>query len=161
MSAVNVRRREALNASACALTRRISGRSGCKRKFTEAANLSPAGGHKPAPVAGVPTLVRGHERGFQFHFGREFGEYLWECFLDAGTEFGIPIADAGGGIAPADLASSDHEHPSPEEHARADGRDDRRRADLRRAGRRDRREPDRFALGCNEARARMRQTATA
>ena len=52
----------------------------------------PVGGYRQAPVAGVHALVIRHERGFQFHFGREFGEYLWECFLDAGEEFGLQPA---------------------------------------------------------------------
>ena len=49
----------------------------------------PSAGHTQAPVAGVHCLVVRHTHGFQFHFGREYGEYLWECFLDAGAEFGI------------------------------------------------------------------------
>lgn len=47
------------------------------------------GGHTQAMVAAVHCLVIRDGRGFQFHFGREFGEYMWECFLDAGMEFGI------------------------------------------------------------------------
>lgn len=50
---------------------------------------APVGGHTQAPVAGVHCLILRSETGFQFHFGREFGEYLWECFVDAGQEFGL------------------------------------------------------------------------
>ena len=47
------------------------------------------GGHTQATVASVHCLIIRNEQGYQFHFGREFGEYMWECFLDAGEEFGI------------------------------------------------------------------------
>jgi len=57
----------------------------CKLSSVQA----PVNGHTQAPVAGVHCLVIRDNLGFQFHFGREFGEYLWECFLDAGAEFGI------------------------------------------------------------------------
>jgi len=48
-----------------------------------------AGGHTQGTIAGVHCLVIQSEKGYQIHFGREFGEYMWECFLDAGAEFGI------------------------------------------------------------------------
>ncbi len=47
------------------------------------------GAHTQATVGGVHCLVIRSEHGFQFHFGREFGECMWEFFMDAGMEFGI------------------------------------------------------------------------
>jgi glycine cleavage system aminomethyltransferase T len=47
------------------------------------------GRHAQAPVAGVRTLVIRKDAGFQMHFFREFGPYLWEAILEDGAEFGI------------------------------------------------------------------------
>ena len=47
------------------------------------------GRHARFPLAGVPVLVVRKPEGFQLHFSREFGPYLWECLLEAGEEFGI------------------------------------------------------------------------
>lgn len=51
-----------------------------------------AGNHAQWMVAGVHCLIIRHANEFRFHFAREFGEYMWECFLDAGAEFKIQPA---------------------------------------------------------------------
>ena len=62
-----------------------------------AADLSPSGFRymrsAEAEVAGVPCLLLRigfvGETGWEVHFPAEYGEYLWDAFMEAGAEFGI------------------------------------------------------------------------
>jgi glycine cleavage system aminomethyltransferase T len=50
--------------------------------------------HGQHPVGGVHAVLIRRADGYQIHFAREYGEYLWESLIDAGEEFGLRLAGA-------------------------------------------------------------------
>ena len=74
-----------------------------------AADLSPSGFRymrsAEAEVAGVPCLLLRigfvGETGWEVHFPAEYGEYLWDAFMEAGAEFGDRSLRTGGATGAA------------------------------------------------------------
>ena len=66
-------------------------------------------------IAGIPGMLLRigfvGEAGWEVHVPAEYGEYLWEAIIDAGSEFGIAPFGLGGSTSPAPGKEAHHSWP--------------------------------------------------